>query len=90
MNRAGRLLVAATLLLPLVGGRGFADSVTPRWNALARGLEVLVNVGPWPTLSALIGYPDPPDNSLLFDLNSLFGRKKFPVPLRRKFSKIIT
>ena len=56
MKRTGRLLVAAAVLLPLAGGRGVANSVTPPPNEPARALEVLVTVGPWPTLSALIGY----------------------------------
>ncbi len=57
MKRTGRLLVAAAVLLPLAGGRGIADSVTPPpQNDSTSALEVLVTVGPWPTLSALIGY----------------------------------
>ncbi len=56
MKRICRLLVAAAVLLSLVGERSIADSVTPRPNDTTRSLEVLVKVGPWPTLSALIGY----------------------------------
>ena len=50
MKHLGRLLIAAVILLPLAGRPGFATP--PSLPAL----EVLATVGPWPTLSALIGY----------------------------------
>ncbi len=56
MKPTSRLLLAALLLSPLIGGRGFADPVTARPNDSGPGLEVLAQVGPWPTLSALIGF----------------------------------
>ena len=56
MRRAGRLLVAAAVLLPLAAAQGAAEPVTAPPNEPARALEVLLTVGPWPTLSALIGY----------------------------------
>ena len=56
MKHAGRLLPAAILLLSLAGGPGAANSVTPTPNGSTPALEVLVTVGPWPTLSGLIGY----------------------------------
>ncbi|MHA1153383.1 MAG: hypothetical protein ACTSQ7_12105 [Alphaproteobacteria bacterium] len=56
MKHIGRLLFAAAFLLPWAGGRGLAASVTAPSNDSTRSLEVLATVGPWPTLSALIGY----------------------------------
>ncbi len=56
MIGTGRLLVATAMLFLSVEGRGFADSITPPRNAMIPGLEILANVGPWPTLSGLIGY----------------------------------
>ena len=56
MKRIGRLLLVAAVLLPLAGGRDVADAVAQPPNDPTRALEVLATVGPWPTLSALIGY----------------------------------
>ncbi len=50
MKHLGRLLIAAVILLPLAARPGFATPPS------APALEVLASVGPWPTLSALIGY----------------------------------
>ena len=50
MKCIGRLLLAVIVLLPVAGKPGFAaPPSTP-------ALEVLATIGPWPTLSALIGY----------------------------------
>ena len=56
MRCAVWLLVAAAILFPSAEGRGAADSVTPPPHDPTRALEVLATVGPWPVLSALIGY----------------------------------
>lgn len=45
-----RLLTAAAVLLALLG------QATPLRSEVTRPLQVLATVGPWPTLSALIGY----------------------------------
>ena len=45
-----------TILAEPVGRRRAAGSVAPPQNESMRPLEVLAAVGPWPTLSALIGY----------------------------------
>jgi len=50
MKRACRLLVAAAVLLAVSVDGGAAR------NKPGRDLDVLAAVGPWPTLSALIGY----------------------------------
>ena len=56
MRRTGWLLLAAAALLPLAGGRGVAGAITLAQNDSPPALEALATVGPWPTLSALIGY----------------------------------
>jgi len=56
MKRTGRMLIAVAVLLTLASGRGPAGAVTAPPNDTAPALEVLATVGPWPTLSALIGY----------------------------------
>ncbi len=56
MKYTRRLLVAAVVLLSLANGRGLAGSAAPPPSGTAPVLEVLAAVGPWPTLSALIGY----------------------------------
>ena len=56
MKGPGRLLVGDVVLLSLIGGLSVAGTVTAPQNVTMRTLGVLVSVGPWPTLSALIGY----------------------------------
>lgn len=60
MKRTGRLLGAAAILLFLAGEIAADDHVIadPKASpdAPAPALKVLATVGPWPTLSALIGY----------------------------------
>ncbi len=56
MNRAGRLLAAAAVLLAVVRAAGSENALAAAPKAPARDLVVVARVGPWPILSALIGY----------------------------------
>ncbi len=57
MMRPGWLsLATAGFLLALTGGQAAAQSMTPSPGEPAAKLEVLARIGPWPALSALIGY----------------------------------
>jgi len=56
MKTVRRLLVAAAILSVSGGGQGIAatDNATPAGNMPA--LKILAKIGPWPALSALIGF----------------------------------
>ncbi len=56
MKPTGRLAIAAAVLLQLTVGRGAAEAGTAPPDGATPALEVLATVGPWPTLSAPIGY----------------------------------
>ncbi len=56
MNRAARLILAAAVLLSLASAQIAANAAAPARDDTPPALEVVATVGPWPVLSALIGY----------------------------------
>jgi hypothetical protein len=56
VKHIARLLLATAVLLSVASGQVAANSATAAGDDATPALEIVASVGPWPVLSALIGY----------------------------------